>query len=61
MCKRIILLTGTPALAKPKELFPLVSIVRPDIFAHFKDFGIRYCNPRASKFGYIEYEGCSNL
>lgn len=30
--KRIFLLTGTPALAKPKELFNLLRILRPDIF-----------------------------
>ena len=37
--KHVILLTGTPILAKPKELFNLLSIIRPDIFYAFKDFG----------------------
>ena len=40
-CKHVILLTGTPALARPKELFSLVSILRPDIFNNFRDFGNR--------------------
>ena len=30
--KRVFLLTGTPALAKPRELFNLLNILRPDIF-----------------------------
>jgi SWI/SNF-related matrix-associated actin-dependent regulator of chromatin subfamily A-like protein 1 len=30
--KRVFLLTGTPALAKPRELFNLLRILRPDIF-----------------------------
>jgi SWI/SNF-related matrix-associated actin-dependent regulator 1 of chromatin subfamily A len=34
--KRVILLTGTPALAKPREIFNLLSIVRPDVYTHFK-------------------------
>lgn len=60
-CKHIILLTGTPALAKPKELFPLLQIIRPDIFTHFKEFGNRYCDPKPSKWCKgLDYEGYSN-
>ena len=29
--KRILLLTGTPALARPKELFTILKILRPDV------------------------------
>lgn len=55
------MLTGTPALAKPKELFNILSIVRPDVFQLFKGFGFRYCDPKKSRFteGY-DYDGCSN-
>lgn len=34
--KRVILLTGTPALAKPKELYTILKILRPDALAFFK-------------------------
>ena len=34
--RRIILLTGTPAFARPREIFNLVSIIRPDLFGVFK-------------------------
>lgn len=33
--KRIFLLTGTPALAKPRELYNLLKILRPDVFKSF--------------------------
>ena len=39
--KHLLLLTGTPALAKPKELFTLLSLLRPDIYNNFRDFGNR--------------------
>jgi len=42
------LLSGTPAEAKPKELFNLMSIIRPDVFNNFRDFGVRYCDPKPS-------------
>lgn len=61
-CKHVILLTGTPALAKPRELFNLVSIIRPDIFTNFRDFGMRYCDPKPSRFVQgLDYDGSSNL
>ena len=34
--KRIILLTGTPAFARPRELYNLITIIRPDIYTDFK-------------------------
>ena len=40
---RAILLSGTPALSRPCELYSQVSAIRPRLFPNFKDFGIRYC------------------
>ncbi|CAD8096584.1 unnamed protein product [Paramecium sonneborni] len=61
-CKQTILLTGTPALAKPKDLFNLLNIIRPDIFSNFKEFGYRYCDPKLSRFTKgIDFDGASNL
>jgi SWI/SNF-related matrix-associated actin-dependent regulator 1 of chromatin subfamily A len=34
--KRVFLLSGTPALAKPREVFNLIQIARPDIFQSLK-------------------------
>ena len=58
-CKRLILLSGTPILAKPVEAYPLLNALRPDVFHSFKEFGTRYCNPIARPFG-IDWSGSSN-
>ena len=42
----LILITGTPALARPKELFSLIDIINNNIFQNFKQFGARYCDPK---------------
>ena len=33
--KRIILISGTPVLSRPSEIFNLVKIIRPDVFKRF--------------------------
>lgn len=59
--KHVILLTGTPVFARPKEMFTLLSIIRPDVFTKFKIFGDRYCNPKRSNFKRgQDYDGSSN-
>jgi SWI/SNF-related matrix-associated actin-dependent regulator 1 of chromatin subfamily A len=57
--KRVLLLSGTPILARPNELYNLLRVVRPDIFFSFKDFGLRFCCPKESYFG-IDWTGSSN-
>jgi SWI/SNF-related matrix-associated actin-dependent regulator 1 of chromatin subfamily A len=66
--KRIVLITGTPVLARPKELFNLVKILRPDIFGAFKVFGEIYCDPQEKRLWtggrqmrvIMDYNGSSN-
>jgi len=61
-CKRCILLTGTPAFARPKELYNLMHIVRPDVFTNFREFGNRYCDPVHNRFsGGLDYKGATNI
>ena len=57
--KRVILMTGTPILAKPVELYPLLTMLRPDLFHNFKEFGNRYCDPKRNFFG-MDWTGSSN-
>lgn len=57
--KRVILITGTPILAKPVELYPLLTMLRPDLFHNFKEFGNRYCDPKRNFFG-MDWTGSSN-
>jgi len=57
--KRLILMTGTPLLAKPYEGYPLLYALRPDLFGYFKKFAYRYCDPQPTPFG-ISWSGTSN-
>lgn len=56
----VILLSGTPALSKPSELFPQLSSLRRDLFRGFRTFAYRYCNP-VTKGRYTTYDGCDNV
>ena len=58
--KRVLLLTGTPILAKPVELYSLLNILRPDVFHNFYNYVNRYCNPQFL-FGHNDFNGCSNV
>jgi SWI/SNF-related matrix-associated actin-dependent regulator 1 of chromatin subfamily A len=42
--KHVLFLSGTP-LVKPKEIFPSINALYPDIFPMFFKFGERYCKP----------------
>jgi len=57
--KRVFLLTGTPMLGKPNEMYNLIKILRADVFCKFVDFGVRYCAPKESAYG-IDWGGSSN-
>ena len=57
--KRLIIMTGTPLLAKPYEGYPLLYALRPDIFCFFKKFAYRYCDPQPTPMG-INWSGISN-
>jgi len=67
------LLTGTPVLNRPMELFPLLSALDPRNFSNFFDYAERYCDPKlktvvvrrgggpAQRFQMEDYSGASNL
>ncbi|XP_030845914.1 SWI/SNF-related matrix-associated actin-dependent regulator of chromatin subfamily A-like protein 1 [Strongylocentrotus purpuratus] len=57
---RVILLSGTPALSRPSELFQQISVVNPRLFPSFHDFSLRYCDAKQTQFGW-DYSGSSNL
>eukprot|EP01138_Halocafeteria_seosinensis_P008091 gb/GECG01008267.1/.p1 GENE.gb/GECG01008267.1/~~gb/GECG01008267.1/.p1 ORF type:complete len:1555 (+),score=193.94 gb/GECG01008267.1/:1-4665(+) len=42
---RVVLLTGTPCLSKPLDLFPLLHGLRPHLFQNRLQFAMRYCGP----------------
>lgn len=58
------LLTGTPVLNRPVELFPLLRAISSE-FDSFKEYTMRYCDPktiqdRRGKFR-VDYSGATNL
>lgn len=44
IAKRVLLLTGTPALSRPKELYTQIQILSPSLFPQFLEYGLRYCS-----------------
>ncbi|XP_063790026.1 SWI/SNF-related matrix-associated actin-dependent regulator of chromatin subfamily A-like protein 1 [Pseudophryne corroboree] len=58
--KRVILLSGTPAMSRPAELYTQIAAVRPTFFPRFHDFGSRYCDAKQMPWGW-DYSGSSNL
>ena len=59
--KRLVLLSGTPALARPVELWTQLSVVAPPgYFAqNYTQYTQRYCNARRGRFGW-DVSGLSN-
>ncbi|XP_033624550.1 DNA annealing helicase and endonuclease ZRANB3-like [Asterias rubens] len=49
--KRVILLTGTPALARPAELFTQIDSVQKGIMGSWSQFAKRYCDAQWKNFG----------
>ena len=54
--KRLMLLTGTPILSHPVELYNLLKTLRPDVMTSFSQYTQRYCDPKASRFA-MDYTG----
>ncbi|QDP54815.1 MAG: hypothetical protein Unbinned3891contig1000_13 [Prokaryotic dsDNA virus sp.] len=52
-CKHVIALSGTPITNKPSEYWPVLNMVRPDLFPNFVKFGWAYCRPRHTRWGWV--------
>jgi hypothetical protein len=55
-----LLLSGTPTLNRPAELFPQLKLLLPDVFWSFKEFALRYCRGVVDQFGHLQSGGCSH-
>lgn len=58
--KRVILLSGSPAVNRPVELFTQVHALRPKLFPNFHEFARRYCDAYVDAMGFYDTSGCSN-
>nr|CAD7397266.1 unnamed protein product [Timema poppensis] len=58
--KRVLLLSGTPALSRPSELYTQIAAIDPKAFGSFHDFGLRYCAAVKTNWAW-DYSGSSNM
>ncbi|KAH7827436.1 uncharacterized protein MONOS_6718 [Monocercomonoides exilis] len=58
--KRAVMLTGTPAINRPVELFSQISCLRRDLFPTMAEFGRRYCEMKQMP-RWVDYSGATNL
>ncbi|XP_063244353.1 SWI/SNF-related matrix-associated actin-dependent regulator of chromatin subfamily A-like protein 1 isoform X1 [Bacillus rossius redtenbacheri] len=57
--RRVLLLSGTPMLSRPSELYTQIACIEPGAFRTKHEFGLRYCNARKRVFGW-DYSGSSH-
>ncbi len=57
--KRLALLSGTPALARPVELWTQLHAIAPDLFGAYTPYTKEYCNAHRGRFGW-DVSGLSN-
>ena len=57
---RLLMLSGTPALSRPIELFSQLSLIDAKMFPRQVDYGLRYCAGKRDRFGW-NFRGASNL
>lgn len=56
----VILLTGTPLLNRPKEIWTLTQACNPSVFPKFFPFALRYCDARKDRFGW-NFDGATKI
>ncbi|KAM0674227.1 SWI/SNF- matrix-associated actin-dependent regulator of chromatin subfamily A-like protein 1 [Gurleya vavrai] len=56
---RLILLSGTPALSRPIELYTSLIAINKNYFSSMTEYGYRYCDLRKNG-QYFDWKGCSN-
>lgn len=56
----VVMLTGTPLLSRPVELFTLLHIIDPKTWSNYYEYVRKYCNARQTRFG-LDVSGVSNV
>jgi SWI/SNF-related matrix-associated actin-dependent regulator 1 of chromatin subfamily A len=57
---RVLLLSGTPALSRPLELYTQLNAIDRSFGMSYVDFGLRYCNGKSTPFGW-DFSGSSHM
>lgn len=58
--KYMLALTGTPLVNRPAELWPVLNMLRPNLYPSFFSFGIEFAGGRKAPWGW-EFKGATNL
>lgn len=56
----VIGMSGTPAMSKPAQFWPLLNILEPEKFKSQRSFLYRYCAPKHNGFSF-QFNGASNV
>lgn len=56
----VLALSGTPLVNRPIELWPILNILRPDLFSNYWAFCMRYCGAKRTRWGW-DLSGSSHL
>lgn len=56
----VIGISGTPLTNNPSELWPVLSIIRPDKYSSFFKYAFKFCKPKKLPWGWV-YTGARNL
>lgn len=59
-CEKVVCLTGTPIVNRPKEIWPIVNYCDPALFGSKHSFLTRYCGATQGRFGWND-DGATNL
>ena len=57
--RALLLMTGTPALNRPSELYAQMYAIRPQHVRSYYNFAIRFCNGKQTRYGFDD-KGSSN-
>ena len=60
MTTKVIGMSGTPVMNRPADFWPILNIIRPELFPSWQAYATRYCDPRKTHWGW-EYKGAKNL
>lgn len=65
LCKNvdhILVLSGTPLTNRPRDLYPILKILRPKLYPTFSEYGTQFCGKKRVPWGSgWDYSGASNL
>lgn len=59
---KVLGLTGTPIANRPADFWPILHVIRPELFPDFSSFAWKYCAPKYEEsYGKWSYKGATNL